>query len=727
MAKQDANAERAGRLVEALRRQRDEGGEYPLSAARLRELADPQASDEDVLKALLKKPFAQQVLVASRKDPASPLALAEDAGRLAGSSLLLEFALGKLCNPEAPLQPLPKVVRQVDTALRPAFNAELERRAAAGDWPAAVGARAVKGKAHLYLKKYPPPAEPQSPAAVMAEKLVRTLEERRALGADAYPLTLAELQALADPEGGAVLKKAVGQEPFRSRAVQTLPGKPAASFVALAEDAIALAQSDALLHSLLAHATSRKQPSIAPERLAEGLPEALRGPFVEALRRRAEGGTLPAGVGVRTEDGALHVYLKENLPEHLVLREKLLAGLREARERGEGYPTTLAWLAELLGPGAPAEVLTKVASDRAFKGQVVLAVAGDAQAPVVLAGDEERLAASALLLEYAVGLLSTAEKPLHPPAKVAGKLDKGIREAFEAALARRIEANDLPEAVVVEPVKDRPHLRLKRHPPPPPPRDPALVLAERLLSALAARRSAGDYPVPLPKLVAQADAPAPQKVVKKALVQPAFREAALVVPLPGGDPLVALGADQARVAGDPRLLEAVLTAARSADNQAVPAGKLAGKVAKGLQGPFAEALERALSTGSLPPGVGCLRIGKKPHLFFLADLGAAPPAKPQAAPARAEAPAADLTRLFDEAFARLDRARGSHNLVSLVELRREVPADRATFDRALHELRRAGRYSLQAAEGREGLSAEEREAGIVEHGSLLLFVSKKMA
>src|SRR4051812_47759132 len=92
MAKQDANAERARKLIEALHKQR-EGGDYPLTAARLKEAADPAAADEEVLAALAKKPFAEQVIAADKKSLASPLALADDAARLAGAPLLLEYAL----------------------------------------------------------------------------------------------------------------------------------------------------------------------------------------------------------------------------------------------------------------------------------------------------------------------------------------------------------------------------------------------------------------------------------------------------------------------------------------------------------------------------------------------------------------------------------------------------------------------------------------------------------
>jgi hypothetical protein len=43
----------------------------------------------------------------------------------------------------------------------------------------------------------------------------------------------------------------------------------------------------------------------------------------------------------------------------------------------------------------------------------------------------------------------------------------------------------------------------------------------------------------------------------------------------------------------------------------------------------------------------------------------------------------------------------------------------------LQRLRREGRYSLTGAEGRHGISAEERDAGITEDGNLLLFVSRR--
>ena len=62
-----------------------------------------------------------------------------------------------------------------------------------------------------------------------------------------------------------------------------------------------------------------------------------------------------------------------------------------------------------------------------------------------------------------------------------------------------------------------------------------------------------------------------------------------------------------------------------------------------------------------------------------------------------------------------------------MDLRRALPFDRATFDAGLDALRRAGRYTLSAAEGRYGITPEEQEAGIVEDGTLLLYVSRKLS
>jgi hypothetical protein len=391
----------------------------------------------------------------------------------------------------------------------------------------------------------------------------------------------------------------------------------------------------------------------------------------------------------------------------------LLELLRRQREAGE-CPLTAARLAALAGPGVTAEQALKALAAKPFAAEVALAHKKDGAVPLALAADAERLAASPQLLDFALNRACTATKPLQPLTKIVSQVEKSLRPAFEAALRRRLEEGALPPEAASQTVRGKWYLYLKRLPP------PVLGLSERLVGVLKEQRGrgAGAYPVPLGRLVEMAGA-APAALVKKALAADPFRSRAVVALARRPDAPVALATDCDTLAASPLLLQVVLNAARTADNQAIGLADLKKKLVKPLQQAFEAALVQHITEGTLPAGVGCLRIKKRPHLFLFADLGAPAPAPP------APAPPADFARRFAEAFDRLDRARGSHNLVSLVGLRRELPVDRAAFDVELQRLRRAGFYSLSAAEGRHGISTEEREAAIPEDGSLLLFVSRR--
>ncbi|HZY86890.1 MAG TPA: hypothetical protein VFE78_18800 [Gemmataceae bacterium] len=412
---------------------------------------------------------------------------------------------------------------------------------------------------------------------------------------------------------------------------------------------------------------------------------------------------------------------KANAP--VTLAGKLLELLRRQRAGGE-YPLSVARLAVLAGPDVTAEQALKALSGKAFVPHVALGQKKDPAAPLALAEDADRLAASPRLLDFALNRACTPPaKPLQPLAKVVGQVEKPLRPVFEAALRRRLEEGALPPEAASQEVRGKPLLYLKRFPPPKP---PALDLSERLVRALEQQRGRGEgaYPVPLDRLVELTGA-APAALVKKALAAEPFRSQAAVALARQPDAPVALTADCDVLAASPLLLQTVLRAARSADNQAVGLADLKKKLIPPLRQPFEAAIARRIDERSLPAAVGCLRIKKKPHLFLLADLGALAPTPPAAPKSALPAPPPDFARRFEAAFERLDRERGSHNLVSLVGLRRELTADRATFDAELQRLRRAGRYSLSAAEGRHGISAEERDAAIPEDGSLLLFVSRR--
>jgi hypothetical protein len=226
--------------------------------------------------------------------------------------------------------------------------------------------------------------------------------------------------------------------------------------------------------------------------------------------------------------------------------------------------------------------------------------------------------------------------------------------------------------------------------------------------------------------------------LKQALAQPAFQTQAVVALKNTQEAPVGLAADRQQLASSGLLLEATLKVARTAANHAFSVPALTKKLIPELHQPFHEAVNRRLDAGSLPPTVGWV-LKKDRLLFLMEDLnGGRPSTKvaprlpaglpPEDLPAVGEAsppPPPGFAQAFDEAFDRLDRLNGAHNIVRLLDLRRALPVRREVFDAELRQLRRAGRYSLVDAEGRHGISPEERGAAIAEEGAMFLYVSRK--
>lgn len=79
------------------------------------------------------------------------------------------------------------------------------------------------------------------------------------------------------------------------------------------------------------------------------------------------------------------------------------------------------------------------------------------------------------------------------------------------------------------------------------------------------------------------------------------------------------------------------------------------------------------------------------------------------------------------ALQQLNAARGNHNFVSLVDLRKSLGMSRDQFDATIHDLRKKGVISLAAAEGRHGITSQEQADGIREDGALLLYAQAKDA
>jgi hypothetical protein len=264
-------------------------------------------------------------------------------------------------------------------------------------------------------------------------------------------------------------------------------------------------------------------------------------------------------------------------------------------------------------------------------------------------------------------------------------------------------------------------------------KDPATELAEKLLATLAAQRQIGKdaYPLTLKRLVQLTDSQAPPALVAKAVGKKLFKERVKVAHNKSPDAPIALAEDAAQLAASAALLEFLLRGTRKDGQHALAAERLLPKKSP-LRIGFLKAVKERIDAGTLPPTIGWMWIGKKQALFFMEDVhsaasafGTAPAAAPPKPVSVSATTPGDFARLFDDTFAQIDRHNGAHNFVNLVDLRRRLGLPRAIFDGELRKMRLAGRYTLSAAEGRHGLTPEEQHAGIMEEGTLLLYVSRR--
>jgi hypothetical protein len=317
-------------------------------------------------------------------------------------------------------------------------------------------------------------------------------------------------------------------------------------------------------------------------------------------------------------------------PDHATaLAEKLLQTLEAQRAVGaSAYPLTLLRLAELSDPQAPPELVFKAAGKKPFADTALVAQKKNLAAPVALRGDTAVLAASPLLLAFALETLCKPEKPTVPVDKLAGKLLPDLRQPFIDAVNRHIQENTLPSAVGAVTVKNAAHLYLQRMPPPPPKKKPEVALAEKLLQTLEAQRSLGGdaYPLPLQRLVELTDPQAPPKVLTKATATAPFAERALVAQKKAAAAPVALREDLDRLAASPLLLEFVLEAVCTPQKPTWPVAKLQAKVDPSLRQPFADAIARQMQDNTLPASVATVTVKNVPHLY-LRRLPPPPPKK----------------------------------------------------------------------------------------------------
>ena len=149
------------------------------------------------------------------------------------------------------------------------------------------------------------------------------------------------------------------------------------------------------------------------------------------------------------------------------------------------------------------------------------------------------------------------------------------------------------------------------------------------------------------------------------------------------------------------------------------------------------ALDPEAASNDSPGQVAWVLSDGKPLFFLLENVRPGFQERTQAKDGHASPPRAiveepqdsdrDFAQAFREAFEQLNRRNGWTNLVKLVELRQALTSfGRYEFDAGLRSLRVAGEFSLESHEGRhESLTLDERDAGIREAGSLLVYASRR--
>jgi hypothetical protein len=282
---------------------------------------------------------------------------------------------------------------------------------------------------------------------------------------------------------------------------------------------------------------------------------------------------------------------------------------------------------------------------------------------------------------------------------------------------------------------------------------PDVLLARRMVAVLESQRRLGEsaYPPSLRRLAELCENKGTENALRKAASIAPMAGRATVLAKKGLDAPVVFNED---IEGGlskalPGLLRFALSPVTSKtkrgtiETAAFTSKELAKRVMPELQQRLEHAVRDGIDRLSLPRGVGWVIVKGEPLLFLTDNVkpaaarSPAPVAGHVSDPHRHTAPAhsssgdafrpRDFTQSFRAAFEILDRRNGSTNFVKLADLRQALGEfSREEFDAGLRRLRMDGVFALDSHEGLHGsLSHEEREAGVREAGSLLVYASRR--
>ncbi|HMA96586.1 MAG TPA: hypothetical protein VKP30_28065 [Polyangiaceae bacterium] len=205
--------------------------------------------------------------------------------------------------------------------------------------------------------------------------------------------------------------------------------------------------------------------------------------------------------------------------------------------------------------------------------------------------------------------------------------------------------------------------------------------------------------------------------------------------------LVMLPSDLNAIACSQGLLLNCLRLVTKPGTQLFTIAELAAGLNSRFEEPFKKAWRTSLESDRLPRHVGVLRRRKIAYLFLIDQIaGYSSLSEAGRDNVTNHQPPHDDRGQFDlsvaeselservlSTFDRLDRETGGHNYVKLAALRDALPeSTRQELDSVVHSLRRAGRITLDSADGRHArLNEAELAAGIVEGGQRLVYVARR--
>ncbi|MFN9720249.1 MAG: hypothetical protein ACK58L_16235 [Planctomycetota bacterium] len=127
-------------------------GHYPMSLARLHEMANPSAETGVFQKAIALEPFASRAKIALPGASDSPVALTDDIERLAAFPALLDAVVGLVITAETQAVAIDRLatLKAVHVHVRPHFEEALKKAVSEGRLPPGFGAVRLAGKWHVF-------------------------------------------------------------------------------------------------------------------------------------------------------------------------------------------------------------------------------------------------------------------------------------------------------------------------------------------------------------------------------------------------------------------------------------------------------------------------------------------------------------------------------------------------------------------------------------------------